>query len=391
MTRFFKVKAMLAAGLLAATAYGATARADEIIKLGMSFPLSGANATWGRGSVAMCNQAAKEIKEAGGVKVKGKVYNYECVAYDNKYDAAEATKVAQTLLNRDGAKYILAMGTAPVAAVQSLTERQGALLMMQAWGKSTKGAKFPLSFNIVPTPFEIVPGLVKYITQANPQAKTIVFLNPNDATGRETAGIAQKLWADAGVKVLTSDFFERGTTEFQPIATRLVSFHPDIVDLGTVAQGEAGIILKEMQSMGWKGVQILDNGSGVQAISGTGGAAANGTYMGGALVWDGPSIDAHQRAVGEAILKEFGEYPAITMIGAYDPVYAIKAGMEKAQSIEPADVAKVLPGTKFKSFYGPEVTFGGKEVYGADQQPNFPVFVSQIVDGKLIERAKVLQ
>jgi branched-chain amino acid transport system substrate-binding protein len=386
-----RLKTLLVAGLLAAAAHGAAARADEIIKLGMSFPLSGANATWGRGSVAMCNQAAKEIKESGGVKVKGKVYNFECVAYDNKYDAAEATKVTQTLLNRDGVKYIVAMGTAPVAAAQSLTERNGALLMMQAWGKSTKGPKFPLSFNIVPTPFEIVPGLVKYITKANPNAKTIVFLNPNDATGKETAAIAQKLWEAAGVKTLTSDFFERGTTEFQPIAARLASFHPDIVDLGTVAQGEAGIIFKELQSLGWKGVQILDNGSGVQAITGTGGDAANGTYMGGALVWDGPSIDAHQRAVGEAILKEFGEYPAITMIGAYDPVYAIKAGMEKAQSIDPKAVAAVLPGTKFKSFYGTTVTFGGKATYGADQQPNFPVFVSQIVDGKLVERAKVEQ
>jgi branched-chain amino acid transport system substrate-binding protein len=376
--------------LVAAPAIVNTAHADETILIGMSFPLSGANATWGLGSEWMCKKAAEEVKAAGGVTVKGTVYNFQCLAYDHHYTAADGTKVAQTLLNKDGAKILSVMGTAPVAASQSLTEHQGALLFMQAWGKSTKGPQFPMSFNIVPTPFEIVPGIVKYVTGQNPQAKTMVMLNPNDATGRETAGIATTLWQKAGVKVLTSDFYERGTTEFQPIAERLMSFKPDIVDLGTVAQGEAGIIFKAMQLLGYKGVQILDNGSGVDAISGTGGGAANGTIMGGALVWDGPSIDAHQRAVGEAVHDKFGEYPAISMIGAYDPVYALKAAIEKAQSIDPKAIAAAIPTTTFKSFYGGDVRWGGKDIYGADQQPQFPVTVSQIVDGKLVERARVV-
>jgi branched-chain amino acid transport system substrate-binding protein len=379
-----------AVSLLASSAMVGIAHADETILIGMSFPLSGANATWGLGSDWMCKKAAEEIKAAGGVNVKGKVYNFQCVTYDHHYNAAEGTKVAQTLLNKDGAKILSVMGTAPVAASQSLTERQGALLFMQAWGKSTKGPQYPLSFNIVPTPFEIVPGIVKYVTEHNPQAKTMVMLNPDDATGRETANIAAALWEKAGVKVVSSTFFERGTTEFQPIAARLASYNPDIVDLGTVAQGEAGIIFKEMQALGFKGIQILDNGSGVDAISATGGAAANGTIMGGALVWDGPSIDAHQRAIGEAVHAKFGEYPAITMIGAYDPLYALKAAMEKAQSIDPKDIAAVMPSTTFKSFYGGDVRWGGKDIYGAVQQPQFPVTVSQIVDGKLVERARIM-
>ena len=52
--------------LLASPAMINAALADENILIGMSFPLSGANATWGLGSDWMCKKAAEEVKAAGG-------------------------------------------------------------------------------------------------------------------------------------------------------------------------------------------------------------------------------------------------------------------------------------------------------------------------------------
>ena len=93
------------AGVVAAAcvtaAFTAPIYAQEVIKLGLSVPLSGSGANWGKGSEWLCNEAAKDVKEGGGVKVGGKVYNFQCIAYDNKYNAAEGTKVAQTLLKKD--------------------------------------------------------------------------------------------------------------------------------------------------------------------------------------------------------------------------------------------------------------------------------------------------
>lgn len=145
-------------GIVCAIGVGGAAGAAETIKLGLSVPLSGAAASWGLGSEFLCKKAAEEIAASGGVKAGGKVYNFECVAYDNKYNAAEGTRVAQTLLNRDGIKFIGgSLGTAPVQALQSLSERQGALLFTTAWGSSIKGPKFPLTFTQMNTPFEFSP------------------------------------------------------------------------------------------------------------------------------------------------------------------------------------------------------------------------------------------
>jgi branched-chain amino acid transport system substrate-binding protein len=392
MTQFVSTKTLLAAAcLLASTAFTGVAKADEVLTLGMSFPLSGAAAAWGRGAVWMCERAAKEIKDAGGVKVKGKTYNFQCLAYDHKYLASEATKVAQTLLNRDNVKYLYVQGTAPVLASQSLTERQGALLFMQAWGKSAKGADKPLSFNTLQTPFEIAPGLVKYVTQANPNAKTIAFLNPNDATGRESASAVVPVWEKAGLKTVTSDFYERGTTDFQAVAARLASFKPDIIDLSAMPPGDDGLVLKELAILGWNGIKVIDNGANVEGIAKVSGLPVlEGAYMAGALLFDGPNGTAHQRQLNKEETAAAGEGLGTPQIGAYDVIYMLKAGLEAAQSLDPKDIAKVMASTKYNSFYGPNVGWGGAQDYGINVEPKLPVFITQVVNGKLVDKAKVV-
>jgi len=43
----------------------------EEIKIGLSLPLSGSGAIWGKGAEWWCKKGAQEIREAGGVNVKG--------------------------------------------------------------------------------------------------------------------------------------------------------------------------------------------------------------------------------------------------------------------------------------------------------------------------------
>ena len=380
---------LAATPLLAVNLLGTSAKADEVIKFGLSLPLSGPGANWGKGAEWLCNRAARDIKAAGGIKVKDKVYNIECVAYDHKYNAAEGTRVAQTLLNRDGVKHMCVLGTAPGLAAQSLTERQGVLLFFQTWGFSTKGPKYPLTFANVNTPFELMPAMVRYVTQAHPQARTMVLLNANDASGRENEQISRPMWEKAGIKILTSDFYERGTTEFQPIAARLASLKPDIVNLSSVPAAEAGQVFKELEVLRFKGVKVSDNGTSAEAFVKTGGASVNGVYMAAGITFDGPSATEEMRKLNAEVLPYLGESLSLTTNGCYDSVYMLKAGAEKAQSLEPKDIAAVLSTVKFKTFYGGEAGFGGKEQYGANVQPLLPVYITQIVDGKLVERARI--
>jgi len=383
-------KSSVFATLLSLLAAIGAAHAQETIKLGLSVPLSGAGAIWGKGSEFMCKKAAQEIAQAGGVKLGERTYNFECIAYDNKYNAAEGTKVAQTLLNREGVKFIGgALGTAPVQALQSLSERQGVLLFTVAWGPSIKGPKFPHTFTQMNTPFEILPPLIRYVHQAHPQATTIALLNPNDATGHDTESVAKKVWAETGVKILTSDFYERGTTEFQPIAARIASLNPNIVDLGSMPPADAGAVLRELDVLGWKGVKVVEVGTGADALKATGGNAIEGVYMGAAVTFDGPEVTSHQKAINDEARGVLGESLNAIQIGFYDSVYAIKAGIEKAQSVDSRNVAVAMPNVTFTTFYGGKIGFYGTETYGSRQQMQLPVIITQINDGKLVEKKRI--
>ncbi|MDP1693688.1 MAG: ABC transporter substrate-binding protein [Burkholderiaceae bacterium] len=375
------------ASLLALTA--TSAQAQETLKLGISAPMSGAAAGWGLGLQLVGQQAAKMVNESGGVKVGGKTYRFEVVAYDNKYNAAEGTKVAQMLLNRDGVRYIVAsVGTAPVMALQSLTERQGALLLTTAWGASVKGPKFPLTFTEVNTPAEVVPPLYAFIKQAHPTIRTVAMLNPNDATGKETEAVARKVWESLGVKILGSDWYERGTTEFQPIAGKIAALKPDAVDLSTAPPGDAGILFKELKVQGWSGIKLLAAGTSAEAMAKIGGEAVDGAYLGLSADFDGPQATEVQRQLNKSVKAALGEAMNPIHVSAYDAIMALKAGMEAANSIEPKAIAEVLPKILFDVSYG-KTAFGGKETYGSPQHMLLPAIVSQIQGGKLVELKRV--
>src|SRR5690606_26943158 len=88
--------------------------------------------------------------------------------------------------------------------------------------------------------------------------------------------------------------------------------------------------------------------------------------------------------LNEGIKKDIGESLNPLQLAPYDSVYALKAGMEAAQSIDPEEIIKVLPKIVFETSYGP-TAFGGVDEYGSPQQMLLPVMITQVQDGKLVE------
>jgi branched-chain amino acid transport system substrate-binding protein len=383
------LKSVLATAVTIGVMGAIPASSQEIIKLGMSSPLSGAAAAWGIGFEWAARQAAEKINSEGGVTIDGTTYHFEIVGYDNGYNATDGARVAQTLLNRDGVKYIVgSLGTAPVRALQSLSERQGVLLFTTAWGMSVKGPDFPLTFTQINTPAEVLPQLFGHIVENHPEAKTVVMLNPNDATGVDTEKAAIPAWEEVGIEVAASDWYERGTTEFQPIATRIARMNPDIVDLSTTAPTDAATVLRELDVLGWDGIKSVSAGTSASALIQTAGDAAEGTYMGLAADYDGPAATDVQRELNARAIEELGEPLNVITIGSWDAIMALVAAMKEADSIDPHKIAEVLPTIVFESSYGP-ATFGAADVYGSPQQLLVPTIVTQVIDGKVVEVARV--
>ncbi len=383
-------KKLLVGASVAAAFAASTAGAQEVLKVGISAPMSGSAATWGLGMEWAGKQAAKEINDAGGVNVGGKRYRFEVIAYDNKYNAADGSKVAQNLINRDGVKYIIgSIGTAPILALQSLSERSNVILFTSAWGKSVKGPKMPLTFTQSNTPFEILDPLYGYIKQQNPNIKTVAILNPNDATGKEVEPVANAVWEKLGVKVVSVNWYERGTTQFQPVAAKLAAMKPDVIDLGVAPPADAGVVMKELAVLGWKGVQVVPVGTNAMQLVQIGGPASEGAYMGYAGDYDGQHATPKQRELNKGILAAVNETMSPLQISSYDSLYALAAAMRAANSVEPKAIAEALPKIVFDTSYG-KTAFGGESTYGNPQQMLVPVMITQIRGGKMVEVNRII-
>jgi branched-chain amino acid transport system substrate-binding protein len=359
------------------------------MKLGLSVPLSGAGSTWGLGMKWSAQEAAKEINAKGGIKVAGKTYTLEVVAYDNKYNTVEGTKAAQALFDRDGVTFVVgAMGTGPTAALQSIGERRGAVIFTTAWGRDIKGPKHPTTFTEADTTAETLPYLYDYIKKAHPNAKTVALINPNDATGSAVEEDAKLYWTKAGFNVILSDRFERDTPSFQSLATKVVQAKPDIVDMASGPPDTAGLVFKELRTQDWHGVQVIGAGGSAAALVKSGGEAAEGTYMGLVANFSSSAATPLQRRLDAAASKDLGEPLNPVTICTWDAVMALKAALEKAQSLDPNKVSDALRNVVFESSYGPGA-FGGADIYGISQQILIPVSIAQIKDGTIAELARI--
>jgi branched-chain amino acid transport system substrate-binding protein len=361
----------------------------ETIKLGLSGPMSGAGATWGLLAEWVAKQAAAEINNSGGVNIDGKTYTFDVVAYDNKYTASEGAKVGQALVNRDGVKYVVfALGMAPVRALQALSEKEGVILFTTGAGKSIKGPNFPFTFTELNTPFERYGPLFGFVKQDNPKLASVVIVEPNDATGQDAGEVSKREWAKLGVKVLDANFYERGTTEFAPLATRIAAQNPDVVDFSEMPPSDTGLVISSLEEQGWKGIKVWSAGTSSDDLIKSAGPASDGVYMALAGDFSSGSAPPIQRRLEAEAMKQMGQHMNAISLSAWDATMAVRAAMEKAKSVDPAKVQAALPGVIFESSYGP-AAFGGKDEYGSPQQMLLPILISQVKDGKVIERKRI--
>ena len=121
-----KLAPLAATVALAFSASGALAQ--EVLKIGLTAPLSGGAALYGKNVLNGLNLAAKEIN-AQGLTVGGKKYTVEIVALDDKYSPAEAAINARRLKQQHETAVIYVPHSGGAFALQAFNQQENFLLM----------------------------------------------------------------------------------------------------------------------------------------------------------------------------------------------------------------------------------------------------------------------
>src|SRR5262245_44149674 len=159
----------------------ARALAQDVVKFGVSTPLSGPAAPWGIPHKNATELIFDEINAQGGLDVGGKKYKLEVVAYDHKYVIAEGVATINRLIAKNGMKYVSILNGTVVKANEEAVNEGRILNLPLAYADGLMSPKNPLTFHNFPSPPETTT-FWKWIKQNHPSLKRVATISPNDDT-----------------------------------------------------------------------------------------------------------------------------------------------------------------------------------------------------------------
>lgn len=378
-----------AAAIMAGLTLMAGASAQDVLKIGVVSALDGPGSEWGRGVDGGTKIAAKEINEAGGLKVGDKTYKIEVISYDDSYKAAQGVSAATRLIEQDGVRFILGpLGSASGLAVKPMYEQNKVLGLVNTYTPQMLEDVHYI-FRVLPTTAEIVEPMVSWIKENHADAKKVAIISPNDQTGWDSQKVQVATYEKFDYEVVGTELFERSARDFQSFITRIMTKQPDLIELDTTPPGTAGLIIRQAREQGYQGLFSKIGGPGVPEIVN----AAGKDFSEGTITYVAADASADKYKWLEE--QYTGFYPApmnAFNVFFYDGAHMLFKAMQDAGTVEDTDKVReaLVAVTPFDGMQG-TLVWGGEKLYGNNHQIQTPVFVGTIKDGQevIVEKIEV--
>jgi len=375
------IPATLAMGLLVSFA----SQAQETLTLGALVTLSGAGAAWGQGMKNAAELAADRVNATGGLEVAGKKYQVRVVAYDDKYQANEAVTAANRLVFEDKVKYIIGpVGSAPVLAIQPITEKSKVILLTLGFTSKALGLDKLYTFRPNVTTAEVSQPQIDWLVKTQ-GIKKVGALLPNDETGQQSAGDMEAAYKKAGATLSTKEFFERDRVDFVPILTRMMAQNIDTIELSVNSPTTAGLIVKQARELGFDGKVVRAGGPATPEIVNVAGKeAAEGMFVHTPINAELPSTKAYAELYTAKYKTPMNGFSP----SFYDGTNMLFEAMRRAGTVSDTDKVRIEL-EKISDFNGAlgKLNWTGKAVYGLNHQLDAPFYVAEVKGGKEVIRA----
>jgi branched-chain amino acid transport system substrate-binding protein len=335
------------------------AHAADTIKIGFPIPLSGPTAVYGKPVLAGAEMAAAEINASGGVLGK----KLELMSRDSKASADEAVRLSRELIIKDGVDFLAGTLTSAEAPAVSTVAKENKIVFIAPTSKST----------ILTDPQHIHPYIFRVSSNTDVEGvagatlmarwkdvKTVATIAPDYAYGRDSiaAFIAALKKVRPDIQIVDQQWPKLGEPDFTAFITAQMGKKPDAIYCSLFA-GDFVTFTKEATPLGYfKAIKnrLIDGGEvGTPDEAQALGADYPYGIIGDAydpVVWSGNEPPAHKTFIEN--LKKFGktQYASGWSIVGYQTIYALAAGIQKANSTNSDAVAKALPGLSWDTPVG---------------------------------------
>ncbi|ALK95324.1 ABC transporter substrate-binding protein [Massilia sp. WF1] len=369
----FKIAPLALAAAL--TAFGASAQAqDQLVRIGVSGPLSGANAFAGKDNENGVRLAVEELN-AQKLKVGGKLLRFELMSEDDQGDPKAGVNVAQKFADA-GVKFVLGPYNSGVAIPASRVYNDAGMLMSTV-GTNPKitQSRYPNVFRIVASDNQVGGSMASYAAKEL-KIKTVGVIDDRTAFGQGIADEFAKQARASGLSVAGREFTTDKASDFASILTAFRAKKVDAIFFGGYAP-QAAPMARQMKQLGLANVRLLGGDTLCSPeMAKLGGDAVGGNVLcaqAGAMLDKQPGGPAFKTRYKQRFQRD----PDVYAPAFYDQTMFIAQAIRNANTVDAAAVSKALHTMSYQGVAG---------TYGYDPNGNLKktaVTVYTFKDGAL--------
>jgi branched-chain amino acid transport system substrate-binding protein len=328
--------------------------------LGIAMGLTGTGAPYSNEAVQGVEIAVNEINAHGGFLGKHPIQLH---IRDTKTQPDVAEKLANGLIKKDRVSAIIGTYSSATSLAVKPICRQNGVLQIATISNSediTKIDPSPYTYSVVPNTYMLSKAVAMGVAKLAPQMgwRTYVTIASDYAWGRSSQEIQVELLKQVapGLK-LTGEFWPwLGRSNFNSFIVDIMSRKPDFV-LSSIAGADNAFWLRDCRDYRlFKQIAYPGGLVSVTELMQNAKSIRRGLY-GRTRAPFFAHLDVPMMAsLVENYKAKFDKYPSDWTVMAYDGVYALKQGIEKAGSVETEKVKDALKGMTIQTTRG-KLTF----------------------------------
>lgn len=336
---------LLSALLLASIAHAAD---EQVVKIGVSGPLSGPNAFAGKDDENGVRLALEELN-AQKLRVGGKLVRFELLSEDDQGDPKAGVNVAQKFVDA-GVKYVLGPYNSGVAIPASRVYNDAGVLMSTV-GTNPKitQAGYGTVFRIVASDTQVGASMAAFAAR-DLKLKNVGVIDDRTAFGQGIANEFIRQAKASGMNVVGREFTSDKASDFSAILTALKAKRVDAIFFGGYAP-QGAPMARQMKQFGMDAKLLGGDTLCSPEMARLGGDAVGTNVMcaqAGAIV--------ERQAAGPAFIARYKERfkraPDVYAPSFYDQAMFIAQAMKTANSVEPAKVNAALRSSSYQGVIG---------------------------------------
>ncbi len=331
--------------------------AEQVVKIGVSGPLSGANAFAGKDNENGVRLAIEELN-AQKIQVGANVLRFVLQSEDDAGDPKQGVAVAQKFADA-GVKFVLGPYNSGVAIPASRVYNDNGILMSTV-GTNPKitASGYPTVFRIVASDTQVGSTVAGYAAKEL-KIKNIGVIDDRTAFGQGIAMEFKRQAQTAGIKVAGHEFTTDKASDFASILTALRAKKVDAIFFGGYAP-QAAPMVRQMKQLGLN-VPLLGGDTLCSPEMARLGGDAVGENVrcaqAGAIVAKQPGGAAFLAAYK----KRFGRDPDVYAPSFYDQTKFIAQAIQSAKTVDAKAVGVAMHTISYQGVVG---------MYGYDPKGN---------------------